>query len=203
MDNPERPLTSVVIAVGHKFYRNIPQEGALAAWTGGGLEIAIALNQPTPGELLGAREGVFEMGLAVVNEIPWVCFRIFQLQEPVRGFGAPARKVELALGWHECPFHAVRISPEDREDIESFDFANPELRIGVTAVVLDWPSHKVKVLRRFSLSPFFSRELCSAVLDTDDLHTEASYDQEISRLYRDTPVGELGESTRVRCRSGA
>ena len=195
-------LTTVVIAVGDKFYKNMPQEGALASWTGGGLEIAIALNQPTPGELRGAREGVFEMGLTVVNEIPWICFRIFHIQEQVRGFGATAHKVEEALGWHECPFHAVRIAPEYLQDIAEFDFLNPELRIGVTAVVLDWPSHKVKALRRFSLSPFFSRELCSAILDTDDLHTSESYDQEITRLYRDTPVGELGESTRIRCRSG-
>lgn len=203
MTTPE-DLELRVIVQGELFYRPINQEGALVSWTTGGLEIAVSFAKPTERERIAFNDGIFEMGTTVIQGIPWIAFRVFQIEVKPKGFGQgqPAR---VMIPWHECPFHAVRIDPDYRNQIQEFTLEaaeNPELRLATNAILLDYPSSEVIAIRRFSLSPHFTREFLSSVLITQATHTWESYDNAVNQTFEQYPVGAIGESTRIRCRSG-
>jgi len=201
MATPEG-ITAIVL--GEKFYRNT-FEGALVSWTPGGLELAVSFDKPSQDEVDGFNDGAFEIGLRVANDIPWVCFRIFKFVRQPKGFQATPQVARIVLPWHECPFHAARVDPDYMREIGNFALEaaeEDELRIAVNAVLVEFPTGEVLAIRRFSLSPYFSRNLLSAVLTTSAAHTPETYDQAVTDVFNQFPVEAIGESTRIRCRSG-
>lgn len=189
------------VVKGEKFYRVIDCEGALVSWFSG-LEIVANFSNPSPREIDGFANGEFELALNVINDIPWFCFRIFS-QSHSKGFGR--KEYRVILPWQECPFHAARIDPPLLQRIEKLALEaeeNKELRVATNVILLDFPSNTVLSLRRFTLSPFFSRKLFTSVLDTKAAHTSESYDQAVSEVLARYPVDSIGESSRVRCKSG-
>ncbi|MDB9538988.1 hypothetical protein [Anabaenopsis arnoldii] len=189
------------VVKGEKFYRVIDCEGALVSWFSG-LEIVANFSNPSPREIDGFANGEFELALNVINDIPWFCFRIFSLI-PKKGFGR--KEYRVILPWQECPFHASRIDPQSLQRIEELALEaeeNKELRVATNVILLDFPSNTVLSLRRFTLSPFFTRKLFTAVLDTKAAHTSESYEQGVTATFDEFPVNAIGESSRVRCKSG-
>ena len=187
------------ICIGDRINRDHESEGARIRWTDSGCELVISFGNLQAKEIKGVQDGVFELGLNVLDSIPFVCFRIFELVE-VKGFGQP-KKAKLLLPWQECPFHLSRFDPETLPHFDEFR-AKPEAHLGIAVVLTDWPGMVVKALRFFTVSPFFTQQLIDALLSTAPAYTREGYAQRVQRVFESYPVNAIGEGCRVRCKSG-
>jgi hypothetical protein len=192
----------VVLKTGGKYYRDLGGEGALVSWTGAGVEIVVNYASPAKREVDGFANGEVEFGLNVIDDIPWVCFRVMGLINE-RGFGK--KEYKPVLPWQDCPFHAAMIDPPYLLQIEeraSEYEADQNLRLITHLMLLNFPSNTILTIRFFTLSPFFSRKLLAAVLDTKAAHNPRSYNDTVPRVYNRYPVNYIGQSSRIRCKSG-
>lgn len=185
---------------GEKFFNELPDAGSIAGWHSG-LQLISAFKSPSQQEISAFQSGEFEIAINQIDNIPFISFRV--LIPAGRGFGD--QKFNVAIPWQECPFHASRIDPMSLERIEIFSVESrksPDLRLSVNALLLNFPDHIIQSMRIFSLSPFASRKLCSSVLGSKDSHTSESYRISVEKIYNYFPVNAIGESSRVRCKSG-
>jgi hypothetical protein len=97
------------IAIGERLERSHEVEGARFRWANDSCELVISLGNPRPKEIRGIEHEVFEFGLNVVESMPFVCFRVFEVIG-TKGFGQP-QKAKLVRPWQECPFHLSRFDP--------------------------------------------------------------------------------------------
>ena len=187
------------IHIGDRLNRHHDAPGSLLSWIDNQCQLIISLDHLKAEEIRGVQRGVFEIGLNVIDHLPFVCFRIFEVTS-TKGFGQ-AQPARLLLPWHECPFHLCRFDPQALPDFDGFR-ANPEVHLALTVILTDWPSMVVRALRMFTLSPFFTQKLIEALLTTATAHTYEGYALAVNRIFEAYPTGAIGEGSRVRCKSG-
>lgn len=187
------------IAIGERLERPHEAEGARFRWADDSCELVISLSNLRPKEIRGIEHGVFEFGLNVVESMPFVFFRVFEVVG-TQGFGRP-QQGKLVLPWHECPFHLARFHPETLPHFDDFR-AIPEARLGIIVILTDWPEMTVKALRFFTVSPFFTQKLIEALLSTTSAYTREGYAQGVTGIFETYPTNAIGDDSRVRCKSG-
>ena len=106
------------ISIGDRLNRTHEAEGARFSWVDDSCELVISFSNLRPAEIEGVQHGVFELGLNVVDAMPFVCFRVFKLLK-TKGFGQP-QQAKLLLPWQECPFHLSRFDPEALPRFDEF-----------------------------------------------------------------------------------
>jgi hypothetical protein len=187
-----------LITVGQTHLRSLDGEGAEFRWCGGWLELTLTFRDPSSSEQRAVETGVFEVALNVVEQIPFLCFRIFQVESS--RLSDQANPATLVLPWQECPFHLVQLPPER---LPAFDYViqNPDFGLPMAAVLTDLATTRVRAVQQFTLSPFFSRSLVSALLETFPCFTQQSYPAAVDRLFAQHPLNTIGDSARIRCRS--
>ena len=187
------------IIIGDRINRPHETEGARFSWADDACELVISFSNPQAKEIKAVQHGVFELGLNVVESMPFVCFRIFELSE-AKGFGQ-SQATKLLLPWQECPFHLARFDPKALPQFDEFR-VKPEARLGILVILTDWPEMTVKALRFFTVSPFFTQKLIEALLSTAPAYTFEGYEQGVQRVFQNYPVNAIGDGCRVRCKSG-
>lgn len=187
------------ISIGDRLHPVQAAEGPHLNWVADACELHISLSNPSPAEIQGIEQGVFEFGLNVIDQMPFVCFRVFK-PLPAKGFGKPTQ-AKVVLPWQECPFHLSRFNPEVLPHFDEFR-AEPEARLAIATLLTDWPSMTVQALRFYTVSPFFTQKLINALLSTVGAYTRESYADAVHRIYRTHPVNAIGDGSRVRCKSG-
>ncbi|MDA0268435.1 MAG: hypothetical protein O2890_14960 [Cyanobacteria bacterium] len=187
------------ISIGDRLSPAQEAEGARFSWVADSCELHISLSNLKAAEIRGIKQGVFEFGLNIIDQMPFVCFRVFEVSK-AQGFGKP-KTAKVLLPWQECPFHLSRIDPEILPHLDEFR-AEPEARLAIATILTDWPSMTVQALRFFTVSPFFTQKLIEALLSTAVAYTRESYVDAVHRIYRTHPVNAIGEGARVRCKSG-
>ncbi len=187
------------ITIGDRLNRPHETEGARFRWVEDSCELVISFSNLQAKEIRAVQHGVFELGLNVVDSMPFVCFRVFELLA-TKGFGQP-QQARLLLPWQECPFHLSRFDPEALPRFDEFR-ALPEAHLGIVVVLTDWPGMVVKALRFFTVSPFFTQKLIEALLSTAPAYTFEGYKQGVQRVFQNYPVNAIGDGCRVRCKSG-
>ena len=187
------------ISIGDRLSPAQEAEGARLTWTADACELHISLGNPSAVEIRGIKGGVFEFGLNVIDQMPFVCFRVFK-PLPAKGFGKPTQ-AKVVLPWQECPFHLSRFNPEVLPHFDEFR-AEPEARLAIATILTTWPGMTVKALRYFTLSPFFTQKLIDALLSTAAAHTREGYVDAVIRIFNTYPVNAIGDGARVRCKSG-
>jgi hypothetical protein len=187
------------IHIGDRLSRRHEAPGPLLSWIDHQCQLIISLDNLTPDEIRGVQRGVFELGLNIIDHLPFVCFRIFELSQS-KGFGQP-QPARLLVPWHECPFHLSRFDPQALPNFDAFR-AQPNIHLALTVILTDWPGMVVKALRLFTVSPFFTQKLIEALLTTATAHTYEGYALAVNRIFDTYPTGAIGEGSRVRCKSG-
>ncbi len=142
---------------------------------------------------------MFEFGLNVVESIPFLYFRVFEVMS-TKGFGQPQRG-KVVLPWHECPFHLAHFHPEALPRFDDFR-ATSEAHLDIIVILTDWPGMTVKALRFFTVSLFFTQKLIEALLTIAPAYTFEGYEQGVTRVFQTYPTNAIGEGSRVRCKSG-
>ena len=181
------------IAIGDRINRPHEVEGACLNWAEDSCELVISFSNLQAKEIRGVQQGVFELGLNVIDSMPFVCLRVFEVVGP--------QQARLLLPWQECPFHLSRFDPEALPRFDEFR-ALPEAHLGIVVVLTDWPGMVVKALRFFTVSPFFTQKLIEALLSTAPAYTFEGYEQGVQRVFQNYPVNAIGDRCRVRCKSG-
>lgn len=187
------------ISVGDRLDRQQEAEGARFTWVENACELVMSFQGLRSAEIRGVEQGVFEFGLNVIDQMPFICFRIFEIQA-AKGFGQP-KQGKLVLPWQECPFHLSRFDPEVLPHFDEFR-AQPEARLAIAAILTGWPGMTVKALRFFTVSPFFTQKLIEALLGTAAAYTREGYVEAVQRIYSTQPTNSIGDSSRIRCKSG-
>jgi len=187
------------VEIGQPYPRSLDDQGAEFTWQADRLELIMTFQDPSPAENQAVTSGVFEVALNVVEQIPILCFRIFQV-EPSRGYER-ARSATLVLPWQECPFHLAQISPNLFPALDEVR-RDPECRLQIAAVLTDLQTTRVTAFRYFSISPFFSRSLVNALLQTFPCYTPHSYPQAVEKVFAQFPLNTIGHNARIRCQSG-
>lgn len=188
-----------IITLGQTLDWRHEAEGARITWVENRCQIVIAYQNLKTAEIEGVRSGIFELALNVIDQMPFLCFRIFQVAAG-KGFG-PARPAKIVLSWQECPLHIARIPPDDLPHFDAFR-TTPEARLSIAVILTDWPGMTVKALRYFTVSPFFTQKLIEALLSTAAAYTRDSYAAAIYRIFDQYPVNSIAEASRIRCKSG-
>lgn len=189
-----------LITVGQIHPPSLDGEGAEFAWGADWLELTITFRNPSASEQRAVETGVFEVALNVVEHIPFLCFRIFEVKN-----ASPldhSKSATLVLPWQECPFHLVQAHPER---LPAFDrvMHNPEFCLPIAAILTDIETARVCAVQQFTLNPFFSRSLVEALLATFPHYTRLSYPAAVDRVFANHPLNSIGDSARIRCRSGS
>lgn len=187
------------VSIGDRLDRHQETEGARLTWIDTSCELCISFSNLKAAEIRGIERGTFEFGLNVIDDMPFVCFRVLELLES-KGFGKPVQ-AKVVLPWQECPFHLSRFNPEVLPHFDEFR-ANPDARLAIATILTTWPGMTVKALRYFTLSPFFTQKLIDALLSTAAAHTREGYVDAVTRIFNTYPVNAIGEGSRVRCKSG-
>jgi hypothetical protein len=187
------------ISIGDRLARPMEAEGCRLTWVENACELVMSFQGLKPAEIRGVEQGVFEFGLNVIENMPFVCFRIFEVS-PAKGFGKP-KEGKVVLPWQECPFHLSRFDPEILPHFDEFR-AEPEARLGMAVMLTDWPRMTVKALRFFTVSPFYTQKLIEALLATAAAHTREGYETIVRKIYASHPANSIGEGSRIRCKSG-
>jgi|GEM_PF-719257 hypothetical protein len=188
-----------LITLGQPHPHSLDGEGAEFTWCGGWLEFTLTFKDPSPSEQQVMETGVFEVALNVVEQIPFLCFRIFQVESS--HLSDQANPAILVLPWQECPFHLVQVPPER---LPAFDYViqNPNFGLPIAVVLTDLATARVRALQQFTLSPFFSCSLVNALLNTFPCFTRQSYPAAVDRVFAQHPLNTIGDSARIRCCSG-
>ncbi|WP_008311710.1 hypothetical protein [Leptolyngbya sp. PCC 6406] len=187
------------ISIGDRLHPAQEAEGSRLTWMDSACELHISLSNLNAAEIRGVERGVFEFGLNIIEQMPFVCYRILELL-PTKGFGKHIQ-AKVVLPWQECPFHLSRFDPDVLPHFDEFR-AEPDARLAIATILTTWPGMTVKGLRFFTLSPFFTQRLIDALLGTAAAYTRESYADAVTRIYQAYPVNSIGEGSRVRCKSG-
>jgi len=187
------------ISIGDRLDREQEAEGARFTWIENSCELVMSFQGLRSAEIRGVEQGVFEFGLNVIDQMPFICFRIFEIQG-AKGFGQP-KQGKLVLPWQECPFRLSRFDPEVLPHFDEFR-AQPEARLAIATILTDWPGMTVKALRFFTVSPFFTQKLIEALLSTAAAYTREGYVDAVQRIFSTHPTNSIGERSRIRCKSG-
>ncbi|HIK45431.1 MAG TPA: hypothetical protein IGR64_11185 [Leptolyngbyaceae cyanobacterium M65_K2018_010] len=187
------------LSIGDHIHRSHEAEGARFSWVEDSCELVISYSNLQAKEIRGVQQGGFEMGLNVVESIPFFCFRIFEVLG-AKDYGPPPVG-QLVLPWHECPFHLSRFNPQALPCFDEFR-ARPQTHLGILVILTDWPGMTVEALRFFTVSPFFTQKLIEALLSTAPAYTREGYEQGVQRVFQTYPVNTIGDGCRVRCKSG-
>lgn len=188
-----------IINIGDRIDRHFDTEGACFSWESQHCELVMAFANLKPAEIRGVEQGTFEFGLNVIDQMPFLCFRIFEVVG-AKGFAKP-KQGKLVLPWQECPFHLAYFDPAILPHFDAFR-AEPNAHLGIASILTTWPNMTVQALRFFTLSPFFTQKLIDALLSTAAAYTREGYSTAVQRIYATHPVNSIGESSRVRCKSG-
>ena len=188
-----------LITVGQPHPRSLDGEGAEFTWCADWLELTMTFRDPSRSEQRAVEAGVLEVALNVVEQIPFLCFRIFQVNNVHSA--DHSKPATLALPWQECPFHLVQIHPDRLPNFEHV-VQNPDFCLPIAAVLTDLETDSVRAVQQFTLNPFFSRSLVDALLNTFPCHTQQSYPAAVDRALAKHPLNTIGDSARIRCRSG-
>jgi hypothetical protein len=188
-----------LIRVGQTHPRSLDTEGAEFLWCADSLELMLTFKEPSLLERWAVTSGIFEVTLNVIEQIPFLCFRIFQVNDSEQ-FNHP-KSATLVLPWQECPFHLVQVEP-DRLPAFEYVMQNPESGLPITVVLTDLETATVKAVRQLKLNPFFSRSLVDALLSSFPYYTTHSYPEAVDRVFAQFPTNTIGDTTRIRCRSG-
>ena len=78
------------ISIGDRLNRPHEAEGARFQWAEDSCELVISYSNLRPAEIEGIQHGVFEFGLNVVESMPFVCFRVFDMIGPQAAKGGVA-----------------------------------------------------------------------------------------------------------------
>jgi len=194
-----KPRELGLITIGQIHPRSLDAEGAEFNWNAGWPELTMTFREPSPKEQQAVESGTFEVALNVIDQVPFLCFRIFQIAD-ADPFGQ-RKPATLILPWQECPIHLVQIHP-DR--LPAFDavLQNPEFSLPMAAVLTDLETGRVRAVQQFILSAFLSRSLVEALLSTFPCYTPVSYPAAVDRIFANYPLNSIGETARIRCRSG-
>jgi hypothetical protein len=158
----------------------------------------IALYDLQASEIQAVKSGIFELGLNVIEQMPFLYFRIFQVAAE-KGFGL-SLPAKVVLPWQKCPLHIARIHPDQLPYFDAFR-ANPNARLGINILLTDWPGMAVNALRYFTLSPFFTQELIDALLRSAPAYTRDSVDA-VNWIFDQYPINSIAEASCIRCKSG-
>jgi hypothetical protein len=195
-----KPRDFGLISVGQIHPRSLDTEGAEFTWKADRLELMMTFKNSTPFENQAVESGIFEVGLNVVEHIPFLCFRIFWVEADLNP-DQEAQKATLVLPWQECPLH---LAQTDSEHLPAFDYVmqNSGFRLPITAVLTDLKTSRVRSFQHFSLSAFMSRYLVESLLTTFPYHTRTSFPISLDRVFAHHPLNSIGDTARIRCRSG-
>jgi hypothetical protein len=188
-----------IITLGQTLDQPYEVEGSRVTWVADRCEIVIALHDLQASETQAVKSGIFELGLNVIEQMPFLCFRIFQVATG-KGFGS-FHSAKVVLPWQECPLHIARIHPDQLPHFDAFR-ANPAARLGIYIILTDWPGMTVKALRYFTLSPFLTQKLIDALLSTAAVYTRDSYTDAVNRIFAQYPINSIADASRIRCKSG-
>ncbi|WP_448603126.1 hypothetical protein [Thermoleptolyngbya sp.] len=187
-----------LITVGQTHTRSLDAEGAEFTWLSDWVELTLTFHNPSLAEQWAVESGVFEVALNVIEQVPFLCFRIFQVDRYTHaGHTKPAT---LVLPWQECPFHLCQVHPDQ---LPTFDpvLHNPNFQLPLAVVLTDLESKQVRAVRQFALSSFLSRSLVDALLKTFPYYTRFSYPAAVDRILAKHLINKIGDSARIRCRS--
>lgn len=157
----------------------------------------MTFKDPSLLEQWAVESGIFEVTLNVIDHIPFLCFRIFQVKPQQTH---PSKLATLVLPWQECPFHLAQVDPDHLPAFEQVR-RNPELRLPITAVLTDLETARVRAVRQFNLNPFFSQSLVNALLASFPHYTKSSYPNAVDQVFAKFPINSIGDAARIRCRS--
>lgn len=187
-----------LITIGQVHPRSLNTEGAEFTWRSDWLELTLTFRNPSLTEQWAVESGVFEVALNVVEQVPFLCFRIFQVDRHTHL--RPTKPATLVLPWQECPFHLCQVHPEQ---LPTFDpvLQNPNFQLPLAVVLTDLESKRVRAVRQFPLGAFLSRSLVEALLKTFPHYTPSSYPTAVDRILAKHPINTIGDNARIRCRS--
>lgn len=180
----------LTLTLNTPFYRPISEQGGqfnyfITEDNTGQWELVWAIANPTEAEIEGINAGTIECRLAVVENIPFFCFRILYLDEVV-------------IPWQECPFNGNFI-PGGQQYLEFERIAmlsNPEIRIGLPIILIDYMDFIIKAMRYSSLSPKFSRNLLDAIANCQ-IDKEKEYHGKLISIYSRYPINYISENCAI------
>jgi hypothetical protein len=186
----------LAIKLNAPFYRSLNTEGGqLNYWISedgsGNWELTWCVNSPTQNEIKAFEEGNIEFSLAVVQSIPFLCFRVIIADK-------------VLIPWNECPFNPNLIT--DGRSHFTFMKATFEshlnLRISLPIIVIDYLDTIVRHLRLSTLSPEFSRKFLSTVI-ANDICDDNEYSKILQNIYATINAGEIAvKYSIIKCLGG-
>jgi hypothetical protein len=188
-----------VLKIGQPFTGNIGEhEGAKINWWSNGCEIIFAIENPTPLEIEAFGKGTFELALSVVNNMPFISFQVY---DPCKGFG-DGTTTRLAIPWQEMPMHISKIDPMYLPNIDK-QRDNPQMRLLITCVLIDYDTKVIFQLRAFTVSPAFVNKMFEALITTAEYYTFSSYAEGVNKVFGLYEVGEIAKKALITCLSGS
>lgn len=186
----------LTLTLNSSFYRPIYEQGASLNYfvteeNSGHWELLWAIASPTESEIEGMSKGSIECRLAVVENIPFFCFRALYLDEVV-------------IPWQEGPFNGNFI-PGGKQYFEFERIAmlsNPEIRIGLPIILVDYMDLRIQAMRFSSLSPEFSKSLLEAIANCE-VKDKREYNALLLSIYSKFPVNYISENFAIsQCQVG-
>ncbi|TVQ45025.1 MAG: hypothetical protein EA365_08835 [Gloeocapsa sp. DLM2.Bin57] len=186
----------LAISINTPFYRPLEKEGGQLSYfiseeESGNWELIWCATNPTPSEIKGFQEGRIEYRLAVVETIPFFCFRV-------------CLEDKIIIPWNECPFNGNLI-PKGRTHFNFIKVVletNSEIRLTIPLIVIDYQDYLVKSLRYSSLSVDFSKSFVEAILGCH-ITNQNFYSEVLNNIYEEFSVGEIAEIFSVcQCNAG-
>jgi hypothetical protein len=187
-----------VLAIGQAYSRSLDGEGAEVFWYPDGLELTLTFDHPTLEEKRAIETGIFEIGLNVVDQIPFLCFRIFQVEDFWESRGS--RKATLVLPWQECPFHLTQVKADKLpalDEVRQLD----DFQLSIAVVLTDLSNGSIHTFRHLTLSPFFSKSYVQSLLQTFPYYTSCSYPKAVEKVFAKLSTNSIGDGSRIRCQA--
>jgi hypothetical protein len=187
-----------MLAIKQPYSRSLDGEGAEVFWYPDGLELILTFDKPSLEECREIETGTFEIGLNVVDQIPFLCFRIFQVEPSAAG--QSSRKATLVLPWQECPFHLTQVKADRLPTLDEVRQSD-DAQLPMAVVLTDLNSGSIETFRHLTLSPFFSKSFVQALLQTFPYYTPCSYPEAVANLFAKLPINSIGDGSRIRCQA--
>lgn len=169
-----------------------PEPGVIYHLRGGRHELIYAVDDPSPEEIRGMREGTSHFALVEQNGI------IFLLST----FETPDHQ---GFPWSDAPYNTHLNPPDQRQLPVPTDYQmTPQSRLLLPITLADFSTGTIHVLRQVSLSHEFTTALLDALVRQASGPPLPDYRTQLSRVYSLFPTTKsmLGLA-RVNCRGGA
>ena len=178
------------ITVGQPFYRRV-ESGCQFNYSPSGdhvdpdqaphVEFILGFDAPTPREIEGFHNGVFEAVLVELEQTPFVCIRFCRTLTENRKL--VHREV---IGWQECPVHPVAaqgyVPPEPA----------PPYRWLLSLILVDSATQLVAGLRAFTLGTEFCQAFARSMQrHRDDYSSITQHLDKLRDMYARYAVGEV------------